>query len=128
DAQVRYNTLVALGELLGRPQSASPRPPLAQLLTDLTNDEEPEIARHAWLLLGLLNQAPPSPLNPREADPEVAAAMLWAESRLTPASPNQALDLLADASQSQDVRGMAAYALHQAHNHPDAPRDTITAA
>jgi len=96
DADVRYNALVAAGELGDEPVIAA-----------LAHDDEPVIARHAWMMLGLIDPSSGVTANWRDVPPDVAAAMLWAVIRTNPRAPLPALEALGDPAK----RDAAAYAL-----------------
>lgn len=77
DAEVRYNALIAAAELR-----------IADLVTPRTTDDDPWIAREAWLFVGLLD----IDLEPDDAAPPlVAEAMQWALTGKLPQS--QTIDM-----------------------------------
>lgn len=125
DPQVRYNALIALADLSGHAKSSTQSPgqpsdqssnQIQQLLASMTADPLPNIAAEAWLFLGLLDPASGKVANWRQADPAVAAAILWATMRTNPDRPAAAIEALKDAAVPASVRASAAYALHVNHS------------
>lgn len=113
DAEVRYNALIAAATLA----AASPEfgNIYEQKVGSATRDAEPTIARHAWILLGLIEPTQGYTANWRTASPEVALAILWAATRTNPATPTPALEALTSAAVPAPVRAAAVYALAQSN-------------
>ncbi len=107
---VRYNALIAAAELAG---IARNRHSYETLIAAATGDQESEIARHAWILLGLLDPSSGISADWRGQRPEVAAAILWATTRTNPDHPQPAIEAVTDASVEPAIRAAAVYALHQ---------------
>lgn len=110
DDDVRLNVLVAAAELAG----VAPAPGFRPIVARGAFDKNPEIARQAWIFLGLFHWTDGMESGWKSAPPRVAQAMLWALLYDHPDRPAPALEALADEKQSPLLRGMAAYALHQA--------------
>ncbi|MEX0774768.1 MAG: hypothetical protein WD042_03530 [Phycisphaeraceae bacterium] len=109
DDTARYNALFAIAELAG---VAADNRAYVNLIGRMGGDDVPQIARHAWLFIGLL--APTHTgfvADWRERPPEVACAILWAALRTNPDHPLPAIEALRDASVDPQVQRMAAYAL-----------------
>jgi HEAT repeat protein len=86
------------------------------LISKMVKDENQEIARRAWLYLGLLNPGrfdPPSGFIAkwRDKPDAIASIILWAAVNTNPQSPEPAIEALADQTVAPSVRAMAAYAL-----------------
>lgn len=109
-ADARYNALVTAAALMG---GGGDRSAYEAMIASATSDPEPEVARHAWVLLGLLDPVSGHVANWHAAPPPVAAAILWATVRTNPGSPGPAIAALRDPGTAPTVRAAAAYALHQ---------------
>ena len=107
DAAVRYAALITAGELAGHIEAGgTARAGLIELIGAATRDENAVIARHAWIIAGLLDAPPPLP--------EEAAATMEA----------QVLDAAAWAlAQTQETRPAVVQLLRQ----HDSPRVQATA-
>ena len=116
DPDVRYNALVAAAGLCAE---ATARTPYEALITHASTDAQPTIARHAWLILGLINPTSGVVANWRNQPPPVAKAMLWATLNTNPQHPEPAIQALQDPTVDPATRAMAAYALHLS-NTPEA--------
>lgn len=106
---VRYNALIALADLSGH---AAEPDQVQTLLGSLTSDPLASIAAEAWLFLGLIDPASGRVANWRQADPAVAAAILWATLRTNPNQPAAGIEALLDPQVTAPLRASAAYALH----------------
>ena len=109
EPDVRYNALVAVAALAG-PTSAPPA--YVGLIAEATDDPHPQVARHAWIFLGLLDPAGGFRANWLDAPPEVAEAILWAAVKTNPDEPAPAIAALRDEEAPPAIRAAAAYALH----------------
>ncbi len=114
-AEVRYNALVCIAEMRGAclvQGDASGAAAYTKLMHSLTGDPSPQVARHAWLFLGLMKQSRLEPLTPAHLQvEEVAQALLWVAQQ-EHAQPSQAaIDALTSPDVSPQVRAMAAYTL-----------------
>jgi hypothetical protein len=107
DERVRFNALVASAELAG---VAADRKPYEALLAQATSDAQKQIAREAWLLLGLLDPEIGVRGNWEQAALPVAAAMLWSTVRSHPGEPVAALEAL-EPTRPPALRAAAMYAL-----------------
>ena len=107
---VRYNALSTVGELSG---AVNNRRLYESLIASVTDDEEPEIARHAWFLLGFLDPVSGTIARWRGRPTEVASAILWAALRTHPQQPQPAIEALTDPSVELSIRAGAVYALSQ---------------
>jgi hypothetical protein len=110
DADVRYNALVAAAQLAGSAGSLGPWKPI---LARAAGDANGEVARQAWLFLGLFHLTGEARALPSSAPPAVTAAMIWAKLHEQPGKPEIATAALNDTAAPAVVRVMAAYALHQ---------------
>ncbi len=91
---VRYNALVSAAELAGK-SKATGRETLVNLFAPITSDSEDEIARQAWLFLGLLREAGAVGYEDKQLrDPLIGQAIIWAQLRSRPDQPSLALDAL----------------------------------
>ena len=106
---VRYNALVATAELA---TIGSDPTPYWSLIERATNDPQPQIARQAWLLAGLLT----IPINPKQnwqtQPAPVNEAMLWARLQTTQAAAPIGLEVLQDPSADPSLAAMAIYGLN----------------
>jgi HEAT repeat protein len=110
---VRFNAMTAAGQFSG---SASDGQPYVALIASRRADTEPTIARHAWIMLGLIDPVHGFKAPWRSAPPPVAAAMIWSAMRTNPANPRPALEALRDPAVDPEVRAMAAYSLRNCHD------------
>jgi hypothetical protein len=108
EPDVRYNALVNAAALSGADGRAS----LAPLIVAATGDAEPRVARHAWILLGVLRHDPLPPLDWKRSSPQVVEAMLWAHAQVHPEDAGPLLAALTSVDADPDVRAAAVYALH----------------
>jgi hypothetical protein len=111
DPAVRYNAMVCAAELSGAPDAGDNASTYQEIIYKFGNDE-PMIARHRWLFIGLMSgnaHVPFSQADLRNAD--IAEAALWAALRNGKDVPPAALAALNDATSPPRVRAMAAYAL-----------------
>ena len=106
-ADVRYNALVAAAVMAGATQGHES---YGRSIARLTNDLQPAIARHAWIMAGLLSLQIKPTLN-YDTDPEVAEAMLWATVQANPSNTEFALGVLDDSAAKNSIREAAVYAL-----------------
>ena len=115
---VRYNALVAAAELAGATEDNAA---YADLIAQATLDPAPQIARQGWIFRGLLRR-PGLDANTQPGTtgslattgaepPEVAAARLWALSRIDPEYVAPAIATLHDSALDPAVRAMAVYTL-----------------
>lgn len=98
DADVRINALAAAAELAGAARYlGQDAASLDALVVAATRDPEPRIRRDAFLFVGLLDPSSGVSANWLSAEPEVAAAIVWAASRTNPDQPlpDEALALIA---------------------------------
>jgi len=109
---VRYNTLAAAAELAG---CAKDTGPYEQLIQIATQDSASKIARHAWMILGLINPASGITANWQDLPPPVAQAILWANLYTHPDNPTAAIQALNDPLVDLATRQLAAYALTLSH-------------
>lgn len=110
DPDVRYNTLATAAGLYGR---AADRSVYEKLIAQAARDPQPTIARHAWLILGLIDPVSGVATNWRDQPSTVAQAVLWASLHTNPQNPQPAIQALQDPQADPTLRAMAAYALHQ---------------
>jgi hypothetical protein len=108
DADVRFNTLFVAAELWA---AGAQGVELEQLIASRTQDDEPAIARHAWLLLGLIDPLHGFVADWQDAPPDVAEAILWAAVRTNPRAIAPAAAALRDEHAALRVRAAGAYAL-----------------
>jgi len=108
DADVRFNTLFVAAELWA---AGSQDAALEELIASRTADEQPTIARHAWLLLGLIDPIHGFVADWQAAPPAAAEAILWAAVRTNPRAIAPAAAALRDADAEPRVRAAGAYAL-----------------
>ena len=108
EPDVRYNALVAAAELAS---AADPPTPYWPLLERAANDPQPQIARQAWLLAGLLDMPLDYDRNWRALPVPVAEAMLWAALRTTDGTAPIALEVIRDPSADPFLVAMAVYGL-----------------
>ncbi len=73
---------------------AEPPTDYEQIIFTLGHDENPIIARRAWLVVGHLNPLSGYAVKWKEAGPFVAEAMLWASVKTNPENPKAALEAL----------------------------------
>lgn len=109
-ADVRFNTLAASTELAG---TGANRTAFTAIIAQAVQDPEPTIARHAWIVLGLLGSATEHG-DLATALPTVIEPMLWAAIKSQPELPQPVIDTLNDSDAVPAVRAAAAYALHLA--------------
>ena len=126
---VRFNAMICAAErrgaLLAQEQDA-----LAQvyvkMIAERTGDESPMIARHAWMLMGLINDSSNGlSASWHNKDPDVAEAIVWMALHTNPDTPQPAIAALKDATVSPQVRAMAAWMLGRSGT-PEA-RDALAA-
>ena len=115
DAMVRYNALVCMAEMRGAALALN-NPAAAQayeaVISNLTGDPHPIVARHALLFASLIGLPFHDKLTADHlTEPDVAEAMLWASLRQSGDSTSAAASVLQDEKASPRVRAMAAYAL-----------------
>ena len=109
DPDVRYNALIAAARLaVAVPASAQHH---VDVIRAATADAETDIARHAWLLLGLVSPPgiPPPSIPALTAERRIDAA-LWCAARLN--AQDRVIGVMLDRNAPPGVRGMAAYSLH----------------
>ncbi|MEX2215449.1 MAG: HEAT repeat domain-containing protein, partial [Phycisphaeraceae bacterium] len=110
--EVRFNAMICAAEMRGAIAAKEKREVTRQydaLLVERTQDEKPMVARHAWMLLGLIND-PSNGVSAswRKAEPDVAEAMMWMALHTNPDVPQPAIEALGDETVSPQVRAMAA--------------------
>ncbi len=105
---VRFNTMFVTAELWA---AGSQHAELEQLIASRTDDVEPAIARHAWLLLGLIDPLRGFVADWQSAPPQVAEAILWSAVQTNPRAIAPAIAALGDHAADPRVRAAAAYAL-----------------
>ncbi|MFW6060283.1 MAG: hypothetical protein ACODAQ_08875 [Phycisphaeraceae bacterium] len=115
-APVREAALRTAALFVGEVEDATP---LLRMIGQRTRDEAPSIARHAWILLGLIEPASGFSANWRQAPVEVAEAILWAAVKTNPDRPQPALEAWRDVELAKRLRAMGLYALSLA----DDPQD-----
>jgi len=108
DADVRFNTLFVAAELWA---AGSQDAALEELIASRTADGQPTIARHAWLLLGLIDPIHGFVADWQAAPPQTTEAILWAAVRTNPRAIAPAVSALRDAHAEPRVRAAGAYAL-----------------
>lgn len=115
EAVVRYNALISIAEMRGaliessKPEAAAP---YVELIGNMTGDHTPLIARHAWLLLGLIASNPRLALTPEHlTEPDVGEALLWVSLRSGNEVPAAVIQALGSPASSPRIRAMAAYTL-----------------
>lgn len=108
-SQVRNRALMAAGQLTGHATEPSA---YTALLAQATADPSPELARQAWIFLGLMEPAGGISSTWHRWPTPVAQAILWAAITTNPDQPDPALEALADGSIEPSMRAMAAYCLH----------------
>jgi hypothetical protein len=114
-AEVRLNAMTAAGELAGAAavtHGLEARRPFERMIAALRSDPAPKTARHAWIILGLLNPVSGLTAEWDKHPPEVAEAILWAALVTNPDRPAPAIAALQSESADPGVRRMAAYVLH----------------
>lgn len=109
DDQVRADALLTAARLAGSLDDPSP---YEAMIASCTTDPAPQVARRAWLLLGLLGPTTGTVANWRATPPEVAQAVLWSSLRTNPDQPSPAIEAINDPAVPASVRAMAAYCLH----------------
>jgi len=110
EPEVRYNALMAIARLWGNTQREAE---LLPLLVSVTQDAEPTIAQHAWVLIGQTRTfaAAEEQAKWSSAPEAVAMTMLYAATLSNPGSASLALDAF-EAGRTRDaVRAFAAYCL-----------------
>jgi hypothetical protein len=105
---VRYNALVTTAMLSRHSHSPGNYAPL---LAHASADENPTIAKHAWIMIGLLGWHLPPPPDWRNQTPEISEAFIWAITRLNPSNPDLAIQACIDSTLPESTRDMAIYAL-----------------
>ena len=80
-----------------------------QIIFELGQDEDKEIARRAWMIVGHLNPLSGFAVDWKDADPFVAEAMLWAAVKTNPQNPKPAID-----AWQAGFESTSAFALHEA--------------
>lgn len=113
DDRVRYAGLLASAELAGAAGESDNRAALETLVAKATDDDNDELARDAWLLLGQLDPVYGFQADWRAASPRVAPAILFAALRTNPQDATPALEALADAKAAPGTRMIAAHMLKQ---------------
>jgi len=107
-ADVRINVLVAAAELAAVSNCEKCVQPM---IAGFTGDDNKEIARHAWIITGLLPwPAEVVPAAWADAPPRVAEAALWAHARQQPEAIQPLREAFRD-SQDDPRRAAAVYAL-----------------
>ena len=108
-ADVRFNALLAAAELFG---VARHRRIYRVLIQSCTKDSQPLIARHAWMLMGLVGGSQKPAVNwQTHHPPDVAQAMLWAWLYTHPDNPLPAIEVLGNDNIHATIQAMAVYAL-----------------
>ncbi len=113
--EVRYLAVLAVGQLLGNVEDPTA---YKNMLVTATGDPDPTVARHAWLILGLLPSHSGVTANWRHHQVSVAEAILWAAVKTNPDQPAPAIEVLNDPQADPAVRAMAAYCLHLSRTRP----------
>ena len=115
EAVVRYNALIGIAEMRGALIEAGKTDaagPYVELIGNMTGDNTPLIARHAWLLLGLIDVSPKLVLTADHlTQPDVGEALLWVSMRSGNEVPAAVIQALESATASPRIRAMAAYTL-----------------
>jgi hypothetical protein len=95
-ASSRYETVrnIVLHEVAGYAAIAKDPTDYEQLIFNLGDDENPTIARRAWMTVGHLNPLSGFAVDWKNADPIVAEAMLWAAVKTNPENDRPAIDAL----------------------------------
>lgn len=110
DANVRYNAMISAASLY-RLSEDKQRWVLEEAIAARRNDDEPAIARQAWVLLGLMNPDQGYHGLWRDAEPMVAQAMLHAVITTNPQRIAPAAAALTQADVDPKLRSFAAWVL-----------------
>lgn len=108
DKEVRYRALVTAGQLSG---IATDRKKYETLIVRATGDDDSEVARHAWIMLGLLKPTSGVVANWRDQEPEVAQAVLWAATYTNQDQPQSAIEAIKDTDVAFAIRAVGVYCL-----------------
>lgn len=113
---VRYNAMIAAAELWAGERKS---PVLRGIVARATGDANAEIARQAWIFLGLMGVPDGLKSDWRKTAPRAALPMFWAVTRASPTAAGPALEAARDASTPAALRAEAVFALAYSRS-PDA--------
>ena len=115
DPGVRMGTLIAAARLSTTVTSTAQVRFFHDLFIEATHDASPDVARRAFILVGLVHPMSGFRVAWDRLDPSVAEAAAWAVMRTNPDQPDAVIRLLNDPLAPPRVRAAAAYALGTSH-------------